>query len=112
MSAALFDTLRTVAFGSITNSYAVLGSALTKNFRVLRIVNNTNGDMFLSTDGTNNQIFVPAGSFVLYDLSTNSQNIAQSDGLSLKIGTQFYVKYSTAPTSGAIYIEGIYTMGV
>lgn len=108
MAVARFDTLRSVAFGGISGAYAVLGSALTQNWREFRIVNATNGDLFISADGTNNNFFLPANSFVLWDLSTNAPPISDTDTFVLAIGTQFYVKQSTAPTSGSVYLEGIY----
>jgi hypothetical protein len=111
MSIARADTLRTLAFGGISGTYAVVGAVLAHNWRIFRITNNTDGDLFISFDGTNNNIFVPAMSFVLYDLSTNAPPISESDNLVLGIGTQFYAKQSTAPTSGAVWIEGLYARG-
>lgn len=111
MAIARADSLRTLAFGGISGSYATVGSALTHNWRMFRITNNTNGDLFISFDGTTNNLFVPASSFVLYDLSTNAPPISETDNLVLGIGTQFYAKQSTAPSSGALWIEGIYAKG-
>ena len=111
MSAVTFDAIRTVANGSITSSYLVLGAALTHPWRVFKITNNTNGDLLISLNGTTNNMFVPASSFTLYDLSTNAQTKHQMDNLQLAIGTQFYVKYSTAPNSGAVWLEGLFGFG-
>ena len=112
MAAVIADVLRSLAFGAISGSYATVGTPLTVNWRVFRITNNTNGDLFISLDGTNNNFFVPASSFVLYDLSANVAPVMQSDTFVLQIGTQFYAKQSTAPSSGAVYIEGLYARGV
>ena len=111
MAVVRMDALRSKAFGVITNAYTTLGTALAQNWRMFRITNNTNGDMLISLDGTTDNLFVPANSFVLYDLSTNAPNVQDTDGFSMQIGSQFYVKYSTAPTGpvgGAIYVEGLY----
>ncbi len=104
-----FDTLRSLAFGSISGSYAALGSALTQNPRIICFTNKTQGDMILSTDNTNadGQIFLPAGSFKLYDLVANLIP-AKDDSFVIGKGTQFYVKQVTAPVSGAVYIEVVY----
>jgi hypothetical protein len=101
-----FDTLRTVAFGGISGVYAAVGSALTVEARIICITNKTAGDMIFSTDSGNatGQIFVPAGTFKLYDLTANLVP-GKDDGFVVAIGTQFYVKQSTAPVSGAVYIE-------
>ncbi len=112
MAIVRFDALRSLAFGGISGSYATVGTPLTRNWRMFRITNNTDGDMFISADGTTDNLFVPKNGFVLYDMSTNAPSVSQSDTFVMGIGTQFYVKQSTAPTSGAIYIEGIYARGV
>src|SRR5258706_15965538 len=104
MAVARFDALRSLAFGGISGSYAVIGTPLTQNWREFCIVNGTNGDIFVSADGTTNNFFIPARSFLLWDLSTNAPPISESDTFVLAIGTQFYVKQSTAPSSGAVYI--------
>lgn len=106
------DSIRTKAFGTVTNSYTAVGSPLTQNWRMFRIANNTDGDLLFSLDGTTDNFFVPAGGFVLYDMAANALNVLDADWLVLKIGTQFYVKYVNAPTMNSIYIEGIYSEGV
>ena len=103
------ETLRSVAYGSITNSYAALGSVLSAPARMFRIINATNGDMLISLDGTNNHFFLTAGSFVLYDLCAN--RVQQGTSFELVKGTQFYIKYSSAPSSGSVNIEVIYGRG-
>src|SRR5687767_12336780 len=104
-----FDTLRSLAFGGISGSYAAVGSALTVNPRIMCITNKTQGDMIFSTDNTNadGQIIVPAGSFKLYDLTANLVP-EKDDSFVIAVGTQFYVKQVAAPVSGAVYIEFVY----
>lgn len=104
-----FATLRSLGFASISGSYAAVGSALTDAARILCITNKTAGDMIFSTDDTvsEGQIFVPAGSFKLYDLTANLVP-GKDDNFVVAVGTQFYVKQSTAPVSGAVYIEVVH----
>lgn len=104
-----FDTLRTLAFGGISGTYAAVGAALTENPRIICITNNTNGDMIFSDDSANSvgKFFLPAGSFKLFDLTANIDP-NYDDGFFMSIGTIMYVKQSTAATSGAVYIEYIY----
>jgi hypothetical protein len=104
-----FDTLRSLAFGGISAVYAPVGTPLTVEARIICFTNKTAGDMIFSTDNTNvaGQIFVPAGAFKLYDLTANLVP-GKDDSFVLAIGTQFYVKQSTAPASGAVYIELVY----
>lgn len=103
---AVPDTLRSVAFGSITNSYTALGTVTTAPTRMFRIINSTDGDMLLSLNGTDNQFYVPANSFVLYDLTANREK--NGEIFVLPTRTQFFVKYSTAPSKNGVYLEIIY----
>lgn len=108
MVVARADSIRSLAFGGISGSYAPVGAPLSKNWSMFRITNNTNGDLFISFDGTTDNLFVPANGFVLYDLSTNAPPVSVTDNLVLAINTQFYAKQSSAPSTGSLYIEGIY----
>lgn len=110
MPVARIDEYKTKNFAAITNSFTTVGIPFAHNLRIWRIVNNTNGDMIFSVDGTTNHLFVPQNSFVLYDITANTDTDASS-ALVMVLNTQFYVKYSTAPTSGDVYIEGIYQRG-
>ena len=103
---AKLDTLRSLAYTGISGSYAVIGTPLTYAANAFRVVNNTDGDIFVSDDGTLNKLFVPAGSFVLYDCGSNK--VVPANDLRKAAQTQFYIKQSTAPTKGAVYIEIIY----
>jgi len=104
-----FDTIRSIAFGSISGTYAALGTPLDVNGRIICFTNRTQGDVIISTDSTNadGQILVPANSFKLYDFTANLVS-GKDDSFVLAVGTQFYVKQLAAPVSGSVYIEIIY----
>jgi hypothetical protein len=104
-----FDTLRSIGFASISAAYAAVGTALTVNARIICFTNQTAGDMIFSTDNTvtAGQILVPANSFKLYDLTANLVS-GKDDSFVISKDTQFYVKQSTAPVSGSVYIELVY----
>jgi hypothetical protein len=112
MATVRIDAYRTEPYTYITTSFKTVGAALTQAWRMVRIINNTDGDMIFSVDGTTLNLFVPANSFVLYDCGANAFSSNTNTSFVFAIGTQFYVKYSTAPTKGDIYIEGIYSVGV
>jgi len=105
------DTLRSLAHGSISGAYAAVGTAFTTTARIARFVNNTDGDMIFSDDSSNatGKLFLPKGTFVLFDLTTNS-NPNVDDSIAFPIGQQWYVKQSTAPSSGGVYIEVVYAV--
>jgi len=111
MVAVRVDSYKTIGFASISGTFAAVGTPLTHTWRAFRITNNTDGDMIFSFDQVNLNLFVPALTFVLYDLAANASTISSEDGLVLSKGTQFYVKQSSAPTTGSIYIEGFYAIG-
>jgi len=106
---AMFDTIRSVAFGSITNTYAAFGSPLGHQTRMIRFVNDTDAGIFISTDGTNTMLYLPAGSFILYDVTANKEMAAST--FVFAVGTQFFIKYSSAPTKNSVYIECVYGDG-
>lgn len=112
MAIVRIDALRSLDYTGISGTYAAVGSALTRNWRMFKITNNTNGDMLFSLDGTTDNIFVPAGGFTLYDLSTNALNVSDSDWFVMEIASQFYVRELTNPSQGGVYIEGVYSTGV
>lgn len=107
-----FATIKTLGFASITASYVAVGTPFSQAISMFRIINNTDGDMLFTTDSTRDELFVPALSFVLYDLSANSPPQVQGGSATLVQNTQFYVKESTAPSKGAVWIEGLYLVGV
>lgn len=104
---AFFDEIRTLAFGGISGAYAPVGNPLDFPVRGVCFTNQTQGDVYFTDDNTKDKIIVPAGSFKLWDIQAN-MNAQFDDKYVLPIGTQFYVKQITAPTSGAVYIEVIY----
>lgn len=106
---AFFDTLRSIAFGDITGAYAPVGTPFDHTVRLIHITNNTDGDMIISTNGVTDHLFVPAHSFILLDLTTNHGQYDSTFVLSKE--TQFYVKESTASTSGSLYIAAVYGRG-
>lgn len=103
---ASFEPLRTLAFGGISGSYAAVGTPTTHRVRAFCITNNTQGDMIFSLDDSvpEGQMFIAKGSYKLYDVQAN-MNAQFDDAYVLPIGTQFYVKQVTAPTSGDVWVE-------
>ncbi len=105
---AVIDTIRTLAFGGISGSYAAVGTRTTDATRLICFTNNTNGDVFFSNNGINDQFFVAAGSFKLLDITSNKDNM--NGFYAFPSSMQWYVRQSTAPSSGAVYIEVLYGM--
>jgi hypothetical protein len=104
---AQVDVLRTLAFGSITGSYVAVGAPQAYQARIICFTNTTDKDVTFSMDGVTDQLIVPAGSFKLLDITTNHRPVNQDD-FCFANGTQWYVKYVSAPGSGSVYIEIVY----
>lgn len=105
-----FETLRSLAYTSISGSYAAIGTPLSHPIRTICFINNTNGDMFVSDDGVNNKIFVARNSYKLYDLNSNRDG-GDNREFKYQKNTQFYVKQSSAPSSGDFYMEVSFASG-
>jgi hypothetical protein len=102
-----FETVRSLGFASISASYAAVGTAFLHPIQIICLTNNTAGDMIFSFDGgVTDHMFIAKGSFKLFDLCTNRTKLTTQ--FSLSQGTIVYVKQSTAPMSGSVYIECIY----
>ena len=106
---AAWETLRTVAFGSLTSSYAAIGAPLSDRARLIKIVNLTDANVRVSFDGSTDHDIAPANGFFLYDLTTNR---VRDDGLFVEVGTQVYIKdEGSAVTSGTVYLVVVYAEG-
>lgn len=97
------DVIRSLAFGSVSGTYAAVGGPLTHPVRLICITNSMDADMLVSIDGTNDNLYLPAGTFKLFDLVTNRLNNQVT--WAFPIGTQFYVKQVAAPSKGRLTIE-------
>ncbi len=110
MSAArvYIDTIRSVAFGGISGTYAAIGTALAHNPRILIISNLTAGDLLFSDDGTTDKMVLKAG--LVKPLYFTGSALVSDDTWVIAKGTTLYVKQITAPTSGAVYVECYYAV--
>lgn len=83
------DAIREIAASSITGSYQTLGAVFLRDCFRLWLTNNTNGDIYLSTDGVTDMMKLPATSGRAYDEKTND--------MFRKHGTQWYIRYDVVP---------------
>jgi hypothetical protein len=98
------ETLRTIAFGSISGTYMGVGTAFLNPIRLIHITNTTDVLLTFSFDGINDHQVVPASSFVLLDITANATINGQ--GFFIAQGTRIYVKGS--PTLGSVYLSAYY----
>ncbi len=100
---ATFDAVREAAFGAIGAAYAAVGGAITDHARMVRFVNQTDAQVYISLDGSTDHIRMAANSFFILDFSANK---VRDDGLFVPVGTIFSARRQAgAPTSGSLWIE-------
>ena len=100
------ETLRSVAFGSISSSYTALGSALSNPARIFMLQNFTDTTLFFSFDGVNDHLVIPSDGFLLLDATANK---TREQGFYVSEGTQIYVKDNgSAASSGSAYLSVFY----
>ena len=85
-----WEAIREIAGSSLTTSFQVLGGVFTRDSFRVWITNNSNQDIYLSTDGTTNMLKLPAFSGRAYDNKTNDMFV--------RAGTQVYIKAGAAGT--------------
>lgn len=95
------EALQSIDSGNLAGSYVDFGSAFSHEIRIVKITNNSTVDVTVSYDGgTNDNEYVPAGSFVLLDLCANREPDLE---LIFPVGTQVSIKGSEG--SGSIYMS-------
>lgn len=104
-----FEPVRELGFGSISGTYATVGTPLADHTRIITFQNGCDQDLYISFDGVADHLRIASNSFKLLDLSANK---VRNDGLFLSIGTQVYVKeVSASVTSGTFWVEVMYAEG-
>jgi hypothetical protein len=100
------ETLRSLAFGSISGTYAAIGTALANPSRILIIQNFTNDQLIYSFDGTNNHLTLPSGGQIVLDFTANKT--VTGGAAYVAAGTTIYVKQVAGPSSGSTYVSTFY----
>lgn len=106
---ALFDELRSIAFGAVGVSYVEITPSFEHVIRVVNFDNDMDGDMLISLDGVTDHLFMPANSLKVFDLTTNKAD--PNSSWAFPKGTRIFIKQSSAPTSGSFYVAGLYQRG-
>lgn len=106
---AKFEPVREIAFGSIGAAYATIGTPTTNHVRFIRLVNGTDAEVYISTDGVTDHLRLRVNESIPINLSSNK---VREDGLFLSAFTQFYAKdVAAATTTGSVWIEVVYAYG-
>lgn len=98
-----WETLRSIDSSTFTGAYQAIGSPLVHNCYMIKFINECGNDVIISTDGVNDKDICPAENFFLYDEGANA---SREGGISVPLGTQFYVK--AAASTGKVYLVAKY----
>lgn len=100
------ETVRSLAFGSISGTYAGLGTAMSRPIRLIVLQNFTDVSVMISFDGVNDHLPLAALGYIILDITANK---TREDGFFLAEGQRLYVKQlSGAPGSGSVYLTTFY----
>jgi len=102
------ELLRSLAFGSISGTYAGIGSGNANPARIVYLVNDTDVLLTFSFDGLSDHFVIPSRAFLLLDVTTNKTDTGGS--FAVAQGQRIYVK--GAPTLGSVYLTTFYGTGV
>lgn len=102
------EPLRSLAFGSISGTYAGIGTVFANPARQIIIVNTTDVLLTFSFDGITDHFVIPNNGQLIDDITSNMT--ATGGALSLPQGTRIYVK--GAPTLGSVYLSVFYASGL
>lgn len=94
------EILRSLAFGSISGTYAGIGAPFQDAVRIMHIVNTTDVLLTFSIDGINDHFVVPQASYLVLDLTANATSYGGS--ACIAAGTRIYAK--GGPGSGSVYL--------
>ena len=106
-----FETLREATPAQIGATYAAVGAALAHNCRLLNLQNASDGDVYISFDGTNNHVHLAAvSSGNAAQRQYNFQENAVANQLfGMAKGVTIYAKDGTTPpANGNLIIEVVY----
>ena len=99
------EELRSLAHGSISATYAGVGTKIDHPARMLLIQNFTDEDLMFSFDGINDHLPIKTETSILLDVSSNK---TIDSGFFFEKGTRLYVKEISSPSSGNVYFTVFY----
>jgi hypothetical protein len=101
------EPVRSLAFGSISGTYAGIGTPFLNPVHLFIIQNFTDQSVMISWDGINDHFPVASMGYIIMDVTSNKTVTAGS--FMIAQGTRFYVKQlSGAPSLGSVYLSVFY----
>lgn len=103
-----YEVMRSRDSATFTGSYQTIGTPLINPSVLIKFVNNSTVLVTVSVNGVDDHDILPAGSFFLYDIVSDSPQ--ETGSIFRKAGTQFYVKGSAG--TGSVYLVTQYVVKV
>ena len=103
------DAQRSLGYGSITSSYASIGTSFQHVVRLMIVQNFTDVTLQFSFDGVVDHFVLPSGGQLIMDVTTNG--IPTANGFFIAIGTLMSVKTLGSPSTGSVYVSAFYAQG-
>jgi hypothetical protein len=100
LARASYEPIRSFNSATFTGVYQAFGDPISHSPFLIKVVNNSDTDVFLSIDGTTDHDGCPAGGSFVYDLSANL-----SGGIGANI--QWYIR--GAAGAGYVYLITMYS---
>ena len=100
-----WETIRSLAFGSIAAGYMGVGTALTYPARLLIIQNFTDEQVMFSFDGADDHFTLVSGAQTVLDITSNKTN---QENFFMSKGDRLYVRRVGVPTIGSVYFSVVY----
>lgn len=103
---ARFEPMRSLDFTSLNATFVGVGTPFDHPSRFFKVVNTTDVEINISTDGMIIHDSLPSGVGEIYDTGSNRNDMGGT--LAFPAGTRVYVNTSGSPTSGRITVTTIY----
>lgn len=98
------ESLRSLAAGSISDTYAGIGTPFAYPVRIFYLQNQTDVGLTFSWDGINDHVYLPSNGFLLLDVASNSSMPAGA--IYFGQGQRIYV--AGGPSTGSVYLSVFY----
>lgn len=106
---AAWAPLRSLIWSSIGATYVGVGTSLNTPVRIVHILNTTDAALTFSWDGVDDHFVLPAGGYMVIDLTTNRSGAGNGGGFFLPGAKRLYVKQLGVPSFGYVYFSLVYS---
>jgi hypothetical protein len=98
------EALRSLAAGSISDTYAGIGTPFENPVRIFFLQNQTDVGLTFSWDGLTDNVYLPPDGFILLDVAANSS--LPAGAIYFGQGQRVYVAGN--PSTGSVYLSVFY----